>query len=213
MSPSPPPAPLPDRAAELRLHVRLLAGDRTASADLAVAYFDYLVEWLAARNHPSTIEFCDQAAGLALTTLIKAPASYQPERGSTLLAFLHMSAQGDLRNLLAKEGRHRRGRKSLEDVEVSPVAGKYLGRNDDPALPLLIAEEEQAAVASVPEDVQHSMTPQEAAVLRLMRQGVKKSSILAEAYGLGHLPPKEQQKEMNKVKNRLKQRVKRARSK
>jgi hypothetical protein len=119
----------------LRLHRELLGGDRTASNDLAEAFLEPLLGWLCATNRRAPPELCEEAAGSAIIALIQNPHSYSPERQS-LEAYLRLSARGDLRNLLARERKHTRGRVPWSHVEHSPDAGKYLGRADDPSLPL-----------------------------------------------------------------------------
>jgi hypothetical protein len=203
MSDSPEPLLGPEEAA--RLHQRLLDADPIAPNDLAVAYLEPLISWLCAHNRRMDPDFCAEAADRAIVALIQHPSSYRPDRQS-LEVYLRMSAQGDLRNLLRKERRHHQRRSPWARVELSPEAGKYLGREDDPSLPLQVAEHQQEALDAVPASVREGLTEAEARVLALMLQKVRKTSVYAEAYGITHLPPKEQAKEMKRVKDRLKKR-------
>src|SRR5262249_36201830 len=121
-----------------------------------------------------------------------------------------MSAQGDLRNLLARERKHLRKRVSLESVELSPDAGKYLGRTDDPSLPLQMAEEVRKTADAVPASVGEGLSDRKLKVLELLLKKERKTTVYARACGLQHLPFKEQQDEVKRLKDRIKQRLKRA---
>jgi hypothetical protein len=119
-----------------------------------------------------------------------------------------MSAQADLKNILRREGRHRRHH-SLEAVALSPQAGKYLGREDDPALPLQIHEESTRAASQVVELCRDDSTDREVRALDLILQGERKTSVFAEALGIGDLPEGTQRAMVKRVKDKLKKRMKR----
>src|SRR6266446_216030 len=101
---------------ELALYRRLLDGDVTASADLAKGFLEPLIAWLVGRNSSKVPkDLCVEAAEDAVIALVKSPASFKPARRMRLFAYLRMSAQGDLRNILRREGRERQHEISLED--------------------------------------------------------------------------------------------------
>lgn len=203
------PEPFPDPAAASALHRRLLDGDPTASYDFAAAYLGPLTSWLREHNRRLDSDFCEQAGGDAVVALIRTPPSYRPELGS-LQAYLCMSARGDLKNLLRRETKHRTHRTPWESVEHSPEGGKYLSRDDDPSLPLQIAEEQEQAKAALPPSVQDGLNEIEARVLELMLQGERRTSIYAAAMGITDRPADEQRREVKRMKDRLKARLKRA---
>jgi hypothetical protein len=206
------PASLPSREQELAWHRRLLEGDPTVSADLAAAFFEPLVQWLVRHNSREIPqEFCLDAADDAWRNLIKHPLSFDPSRGKSLFAYLCMSAEGDLRNLLQKEKRHHEMRLTWENVEQSPQAGKYLGRDDDPSLPLQMEEALRIAAEQVLPSVREGLSEVELKVLDLMLNGERKTAVFAAAYGISHLPQREQQAEIKRVKDMLKKRIERAR--
>jgi hypothetical protein len=201
------PCSVPEHPADL--HRRLLADDPTAPADLAATCLEPLVRWLEKHNRRIDPHLCAQAADEAILALIHRPASYRPDRLG-LEAYLRMAAQRDLQNLLRSERKHHDRRVPWETVEVAAVAGKYLGRQDDPTLPLRIAEEHQAARAAVPPSVRGTLSEPEARVLTLMEQKERRTAVYAEVLGLTDLPAEQQAREVKRVKDRLKKRLQRA---
>jgi RNA polymerase sigma-70 factor (ECF subfamily) len=202
----------PTQQEAIALHQRLVAQDPTAANDLAEAYLKPLVVWLG-ETEPSTSEDVRlEAAGDAILALIRKPESYSPNR-QTLEVYLRMSARGDLRNLLGKERRRNKGRVPLLRVELSPDAGKYLGRNDDPALPLRLAEEKQNVVSTIPDSVRQRLSATDLRALELMLQKERRTATYAELYGLLHLPAEEQERAVKRHKDRLKKVLKRAEGK
>lgn len=204
--------PLPTPEQQLQLHQRLLAGDHAVTADLAAAFLKPLCRWLKGRNPGIPDDFCLGAACDALSALMKDPCSYKPERKKSLFAYLRMSAQGDLLNEWEKEQGHQRWRKSMESVEQLPDAWKYLGRDEDPSLPLQIKEEAVAASEGVLPEVRDGLTEGELRALDLILRREKKTAVFAEACGLGHLPKPQQRVEVKRLKDKVKTRLKRARS-
>jgi len=191
---------------ELALHRRLVHGDVTAFADLARIFLDSLIKWLVDSNSASiSKDLCIEAAEDALIALVKNPASFNRDAGKRLGEYLCMSAQGDFRNLLRKEGRHRK--KSLEVVELSSEDGKYLVTDDDPSLPLQIQEESERAGREIIPVVSDGLSEGESRVLDLILQGERKTSVFAQALGIDHLPKKEKTVEVNRVKNKIKKRI------
>src|SRR5712692_10548250 len=137
--------PLPESKELLQLHQRLIDSDPTAPADLAVTALPPLVLWLRDHNRDIDPDLSNEAAEEAVLSLIRNPGSYRPEV-LDLLAYLRMAAQRDLQNLLHRERKHHEQRCSWDCVELTSDAGKYLGRDDDPSLPLQIAEQLQATL-------------------------------------------------------------------
>jgi RNA polymerase sigma-70 factor (ECF subfamily) len=196
----------------LALWRRLLAADDpTARSDFAVAYLDWLADWLIHTNPRADPHDCNTAAEDAVLDLLKHPERYQPDRGR-LDAYLCMAAARDLSNLWRKEGRHRRRRADLEVVELSPREGKYLqSEADDPARRLEEAEDAAELGAALASAVAEGLTSEEACVLDLWRSGERKGSVFAAALGLSRRPIDEQRREVKQVKDRLKKRMQRAR--
>jgi hypothetical protein len=206
--PGSPSVPLTQEEA-LQLHQRLLAHDPTAANDLAVAYLDVLVVWLGETDGRVPPDIRLDAAEDALVALIRNPQSYAPNL-QTLEVYLRMSARGDLRNRLQKERRHDKGRVPWESVELSPQAGKYLGRDDDPALPLRLAEEARIFMDAIPGTVRRKLSATDLRALELIVQKERRTLVYAELWGLTHLPAQERFREVKKRKGRLKSLLKRA---
>jgi hypothetical protein len=193
---------------ERSLHRRLVDRDVTAPTDLARLFLNHLIAWLVEKNNASVPEeLCVEAAEDALIALMKSPASFNPARRKRLAAYLRMSAQGDLRNILQREGGHHDVR--LEDVELSPQAGKYLLVNDDPLRSLELREESAQATKTVVAPVREGLSEAESRALDLMLSGERKTAVFAEALGIGHLPTNVQRTEVKRVKDKLKKRIER----
>ncbi len=204
-----PTTPVPSQQDALALHQRLLARDPTASNDLAESYIEALVAWLeevAPRVDP---QIRVQAAEDAIITLARNPESYSPNR-QTLEVYLRVSAQGDMRNALAKEQRRKKREVPLASVELRSDAGKYLGRRDDPALALQLAEQEQDTYGAIPEAVCHKLSETDLRAARLILEGERDYAVFAELYELLDLPADEQARAVKRHKDRLKVMLKRA---
>jgi DNA-directed RNA polymerase specialized sigma24 family protein len=206
------PEALLTREQELDLHHRLIEGDPVAPSDLAIRYLSPLIDALTRANRCSIPdEFIEEAVHLAIMSLCKKPTRFEPSRNradSPLFAFLQMSAQRDLQNRLKREERHWKARVSLESVEQSPDGGKYLGRDDDPSLPLALREETEAT-AEILASVRAGLSDGELRCLDLLMQGERKTSLFAQALGIEHLPTEDQEADVKKVKDKLKKRIER----
>ena len=198
-------------ANELDLHRRLMEGDPVAPSDLAIQYLSPLIDRLSHTNR-SPADFIEEAVHLAIVSLCKNPASFDPARSKAdcpLFAFLHMAAQRDLQNLLKKEERHWRARVALESVEQSPDGGKYLGRENDPSVRLVLREEAEQADQQILGAVRTGLSDGEQRCLVLLIDGERKTLAFAQALGIEHLPNEDQKTAVKKVKDKLKKRLKR----
>ena len=173
------PALPPTQQDALALHQRLVAQDPTAGNDLAIAYLEPLVVWLSEIEPCVSEDIRLEAAEDAILALIRKPESYSPEL-QTLEVYLRMSARGDLRNLLRKERRHHKGRVPWESVELSADVGKYLGHNDDPALPLCLDEERKSIANAAPESVRRKLSETDLRALELLNQKERRTAVYAE---------------------------------
>ncbi len=204
MSTSPASSPPPDR--HQLLHQRLVDRDPTAPNDFADTFLEPLTAWLTEHNRGIHPDLVTEAAEEAILAMIQKPASYRP-RDSSLESYLRMSAQADLRNLLRRETRHRSRHERLEVVELSAEGGKYTGREDDPAVGLMIEEELAILAKEVPASVREGLTEVEARVLELMLRGERRTGIYADACEIANRPPEEQRCLVKQIKDRLQKRI------
>ncbi len=191
-----------------QLYLRLVARDPTAPNDLAETFLEPLIDWLTEHNRPIQSDFIHEAAEESILALIHHPPSYRPQ-ASSLETYLRMSAQGDLRNLLHRETRHRVRLAPLDSVELSDQDGKYTGREDDPALDLMIEEELAELAQRVPGSVRDGLTAVEARVLELLLRRERRTAVYAEACGFTDRPVEEQRHLVKQIKDRLTKRIER----
>jgi hypothetical protein len=207
------PRCLPTREEESNLHRRLVEADPVASADLAKAYLIPLIGSLRRSNSRHVPqEFIEDAAGEALMCLIKNPEAFDASRNRArfpLFAHLRLAAQRDLQNILKREERHWRRRVSLKRVELSPSAGKYLGRNEDPSEALQLREEVEKADGEILRFVREGLSDGERQALELMLQGERRTAAFARVLGIEQLSKEEQRSEVKRVKDKLKKRIER----
>jgi RNA polymerase sigma-70 factor (ECF subfamily) len=206
MSASPASSPLTDR--QQLLHQRLVDRDPTAPDDFADTFLEPLTAWLTEHNGSIHPDLVSEAAEEAILAVIKNPASYRAG-DSTLENYLRMSAQADLRNLLRRETMHRSRHERLEVVELSAESGKYVGREDDPAVGLMIEEELAILAKDIPASVREGLTEVEARVLELMLRGERRTAIYAGACKIADRSPEEQRRIIKQIKDRLKKRIER----
>jgi hypothetical protein len=205
---SPSPAPEPSCEEGLRLYRDLCNHVATAPYDFAAAYLPPLLAWVEERHGKVDPHLRQDAVHQAILSFVENPSAYDPS-GLDVAAYLWMSTQGDLRNLLAREGRHHHRRVSWKGVEDLPDAGKYLGRDDDPSFRLRLAEEQEPGDRAY-EIVVASCNEIERRVFELMRRGEKRTSVYAEVLGIGDRPKEEQRREVKKMRDRLEKRLDRA---
>lgn len=191
----------------LRLHRRLLQRDPVGPADFAAAFLEPLIAWLQVTHSGADPMACAEAAGEAILGFLTNPSAYDPERLG-VEAYLRMAVQCDLRNLLRKERRHHQNRRDWNVVEQSSEDGKYLGREDDPSLPLQI--EETRRQQAPPDALWQQLTDEERRFWEQMEQGEWRHSVFVVILGVTHLPVSEQRRQVKRVKDRLKKRMKRA---
>ena len=200
------PSELTDEDA-LRLYRRLLERDPLAPADFAEAFLKPVIAWLRNTNPCVDPMAYEEAAEEAIICFLKHPAAYDPQRLG-LEAFLRMAARRDLLNLLRKERRHQQHRRDWKVVEQASAEGKYLGRDDDPSLPLQIEEARQQQAP--PDAVWQQLTDAERRVWQQMQQGERRHEVFAAIISVTHLPIAQQRREVKRVKDRLNKRMQRA---
>ncbi len=198
-----------DRTYTLQLHHRLLQGDPRAPSEIMECMYEPLVRRLANTN--PTIWRLDEtiiidAVTDALSSYIKRPEQFQPQR-SELFAYLVMSAQGDLRNALA-----RLRREQARLVRFDPVAHDRASGNDsmdsNGGLPAQeLSPNARALCQAVMQVRQELRDSREREVLDLIIGGERRTEVFARALHLEDRAPAEREREVKRVKDRIKRRI------
>lgn len=190
---------------ERALHARLLAGDLTASAEVAALYLPGLVEALS-RKYPEVVvrdeAMVRDAATDALLDYVASPASFDPER-RTLRGYLFMAAKGDLLNALAKARREQGREKSVGPVELRQSA-RNTGVETPKAERELQHQELRARLNELVPD------PMEQQVLELMLERERDTMAYAIVMGIVEMDGDARQDEVKRMKDKLRARLKRA---
>lgn len=191
----------PDARLACALLGGLIGGDPLAPSQFAEAYLEPLIAFLRAVHRQVDDHTRQEAAERAIISLCKSPNRFDPARGD-LVAYLTMSATGDLRNLLSSETRHHEKRENWDSVELDVAAGK----SDDGGADSDSLSFDLPALAAVIS----CLSNEERAALELMREGERSTARFAAVLGLVASTPHEQVAEVKRVKDRIKQRLKRA---
>lgn len=178
------------------IHERLLRGDPTAPAQLVDDVLGWVVQALE-RRFPGLVDptMVGDAATDAIIGYVKHPDRFDPTRRG-LRGYLLMSAEGDLRNALAKAGR----RPATEDVELLAAAGKI--RIEAPDVVAEIDAERRR------EDLNRLFEePRDRAMVALILDGERSTEAFASILGVQDLPIEAQRTEVKRHKDRLKKRL------
>lgn len=186
----------PTEEEEQQLVAELRTGTPTGPEAIAARYLLLLMQFLADTFPRVNADLRDEAAGRAILDFIDNPNRFNPTR-LRLGAYLRMAATGDLRNLLERERRARRGI-PLDSVAEPPERRNY-EREDE-----LTWNDPRIAAECAAFD------PTERIALDLLRDGVRDTRACARALGFGHLSAREQAAEVKRVKDRVKRRLVRA---
>ncbi|MCC6188200.1 MAG: sigma-70 family RNA polymerase sigma factor [Anaerolineales bacterium] len=191
----------------LVLHQRLLAGDVTASAEIANAYLEPLIARLRARyGWLDDPHLPDEAAISALWNYLQNPRQYKPEERS-LEAYLVMAAYGDLKNELTKRARERKFQGGSQVVELDAPGAEYRVGDDSE-----LTVEEQVAILVSPVWAQLDEllpNPVDRKLVQLIMDNVGETAVFSEVLGISGLPSEEQERQVKRHKDRLKKQLRR----
>jgi hypothetical protein len=195
---------LPNQAFERELHQRLIDGDLVASQELAAAFLLPVVNRLKQRFPGLGDEsFVFDAATDAILSYAERPAQYDPH-GLRLLAYLVMSADGDLRNALRRHQRRERRERPMSDVELLLDA-----RN--PEEEETVHPEEYAVTPQVKEIARRvrevTPDPVDQQLIDLMIKGERRTEAFAKVLGIVDMEVMKQRKIVKQRKDRLKKRL------
>jgi RNA polymerase sigma-70 factor, ECF subfamily len=199
-----------------RIHQRLLAGDPTASEEVAARHLDPVRRHVRARAFRHGItdnDLINDAAVDAVFEYIRHPEKFDPSK-SRLIGYLKRAAERDLINAVQKNRRHRRGEVLMGDVELSILAG-----NKSSDIERIRHEGESQVLSSMEvgpssESILRHVTDQtDRALLEMMIRGERHTGSFAAVLGISNLPVSQQRRIVKQHKDRLKQQLKRARGK
>jgi hypothetical protein len=194
---------LPDEAFERELHQRLLDGDLVASQELAAAFLLVVVDRLKQRFPGLDDEsLIFDAATDAILSYAERPSQYKPD-GLRLLAYLVMSADGDLKNALRRHQRRAHRELSMSDVELLLDARNP--EEDKEAYPEHAVGPEVNGVARRVREVIPDPVDQQ--FIDLMIQGERRTDAFAKVLGIADMEVKQQRKIVKQHKDRLKKRL------
>lgn len=187
-----------------RIHRQLLSGDDpTASARLARAYLEPVVEHLRARfPDVQDRDLLWDAAADAILNYAEDPSTYDPQKRG-LFGYLKMSAQGDLLNALNRESRRR-------NVELHAVGRNRLQEDEEEEY---ASERDSEAVARSDETMRRVYEalpdPRDRQILHLMMDHVRETREFAEVLGIENKDEAEQRRIVKRNKDRIKKRIQR----
>lgn len=198
-----------ERELGIELHQRLLAADPLASSDIADAYLTPVMNALKLKYPFTDPTLLSDSATEAYFNYVDRPSSFDPA-GRSLLGYLKMSAEGDLKNALAKLKLEAARLVSLDTVvELSdsyrnnPIEEEFIGRQAATEK-ILAWRAQQAADMELAAD-----TPLDQQLLELLLVGERRTQAYARLLQIEDLSPAEQRQIVKRHKDRLRVRLKR----
>ena len=183
------------------IHDRIIRDDPIAPAELAEQALPLLQSHLQqCRLEVKDPDLIDNAAIDALMSYIKNPLSFKQDKRS-LLGFLRMAAEGDLRNALSKESRRQKRERRDQSVELCVIAGKKeSARGDLDADGMREVESKLNKLFPDPRDRQ---------LAELVIEKERSTNLFSKVLGIQHLAKEEQRKDVKRHKDRIKKILKR----
>ena len=198
-----------DAKFDQHIHVRLLARDVTAPAELAEAYLVIVTRHLRIKFASVQDDaLFNEAAADAILGYCKSPQSYDPTKRG-LPGFLRMAAERDLLNLLRRERPHLKSEISTEDVEQAAQTGNITWKEG------LQYDLEDSLVAQIDheraaQDLWNRFRdPRDRKMLELMQKGERRTSKYAEILKITVLSSAEQRKMVKQHKDRINKEIER----
>lgn len=187
------------------LHQRLLAGDLTASAEIAELYLPSLVEYMKARfkrvKDPHLVEM---AAIDAMWNYLRRPQQYDPAK-MRLESYLRMAARYDLLNLLAKHNKEALKGRQVVELD-APGAEHEIKYEAKPR----VKEQVEILASPIWQRLRELLpNPADLEIVLLMMEDVHETKEYAAVLGITHLSSKEQAQEVKRHKDRIKKRLQR----
>jgi hypothetical protein len=199
----------PDRQSGIELHRRLLAADPVAPADIALAYLMPVIAALKVKYPFTDYNLLSDSATEAFLNYVVRPSSFDPARRG-LFGYLKMSAEGDLKNALAKQKLEQARLVSLESfVELSgsfrnnPIEEEFIDRQA--AKERILTWQDRQAV-----DLEQAANSElDRQLLELLMEGERRTQAYARILEIEHLSFAQQRQIVKRHKDRLRVRLKR----
>ncbi|HEX2914055.1 MAG TPA: hypothetical protein VH186_24845 [Chloroflexia bacterium] len=200
--------PEPQRG--LAFHQRLLENDPVVTVEIAETYLPLLLKHLQRKYPKVDQDLLSDAATEAYFNYTNNPQSFKPELNTgNLLEYLKMSANGDVKNALARLKREQRQYIPPDEVELSLVAGninieeEIIGREE---VTSRLIEFKQRLSGEFELITDNELDRK---LLALMELKERRTAEYARLLGIEHLSLSEQQKIVKRHKDRLNLRRKR----
>ncbi|CAG0947698.1 hypothetical protein ANRL1_04440 [Anaerolineae bacterium] len=188
------------------LHQRLTTGDVTATAEIAETFLLLVTERLRKRYfHLDDPHLVDTVVEDALISYFNRPEQYDPMR-SSLVSYLRMSADGDIRNTLKKQKKNAVAASIDQVVELEDSVSEYQVADEFDLEAQVISNHSpvwQLLIELLPDK-----TDQEMALL--MMENVRETEAFADVLGVSDRPQEEQAITVKRHKDRLKKTLQRA---
>jgi RNA polymerase sigma-70 factor, ECF subfamily len=199
---------------ESQLHSRMLVRDPVASEEVAGAFLEAVRKHVRIRARAHGIfdpDLINDATVEAVFAYIRHPEKFFPDK-SSLRTYLNLAAERDLINAVRKDRRRRRGEELSADVELTVISGnkevdiqRIRRRLDDSFL-------ESVGDCETIERATSTIRPgTDFALVKLMMEGERRTSVFAGVLGICSLPVTEQRQIVKRHKDRLKVQLKRGR--
>lgn len=191
-----------DKSCE-QLHARLVTGnDPIVTSEIAEALLPQLVSGLRRRFATlSDEQLIDSAAEDALLNYFTDPGQFDPTKGS-LLAWLWQCARNNLLNALKKQTSYLHKEKSVE-LEVAETVYQAEAEAETALINRSMDEQTLQQLRIIVTD------PADWQFLILMMEGIRETTVFAEAAGVSDFPIEEQRKLVKQYKDRLKKTIQR----
>jgi len=187
-----------------RIHAGLLNNqDPTAFLNAYDFLLDVLCDIIQHKYSNQPYEDCEDSVVEALQNYFQHPAQYDPAKAS-LITYLQMAADGDMRNLITKQKRREKHETiSLDDDEQFDVADRLAGGNIDQQSESVEEQVERLLAMPRIESLLADLKPQDRQILMLIADRERDTGIFAEVLGIAHLGTEEQRKIVKREKDRL----------
>jgi RNA polymerase sigma-70 factor, ECF subfamily len=192
-----------DTDALVRLHARLLQGDRVASEEIITLLLPPLSDEVGAKFPFADPHSVYDGVIDALLDFCTKPEAFDPARGVPIQRYLAKAAWRNLANSVRGEKRRKaREQKAMDEpcnktVELHPRAGNPNQKDSS-------NQKERY------EDLMKALDSRvDQEILKLRLRGERRTTVFAQILGILHLPASDQRREVKRAKDRIDVRLKR----